>query len=107
MDDSGAQLGRQDSGPGDDEVGPVDGGFGLLEAHARQGDKNQNLALGLQNVDRRFPGARTPGLKELAMQTLGPQQLVAGFRPHPIEISVHGKPHTALPKCVTGQSRNQ
>src|ERR1044072_73352 len=101
MDDSRAQLRRQHAGARDHQVRAIDDGLDLVDAPPRQGEEQQRLALGLENIDRRLPGPWAARLKELAMQAFGPGERVARLGPHPVKVSIHSaNPRSAGPKCV-------
>src|SRR5262245_29430065 len=93
MDDCGRKFTRQRARPANDELTAFDEGFGPIGIDARQGDEDEHLPLGLEDVDRRLPmrraRGRPTGPEEFAMHALGPREHLAGFRPHPVAWQVH------------------
>ena len=55
VDHGGPQLGRQHAASRYDEVGPVDRGFDALRIDTGQRHQDQDVALGLDHIDRRLP----------------------------------------------------
>jgi hypothetical protein len=80
--------------PGDEKIAVVNDRYDLIGVDAWQTHKDENLLIGLENIDRRFPSrpqfGRLRRPKNLPVKPLRAEQHCAGFRPHQIRItSIH------------------
>jgi hypothetical protein len=76
VDESGAQLRRQNASAGDDQRPAFDRRLDLIFANARQGDEDQHLVFGLQHIGGRLPDRAAKAgqaRKSLSTQALRPR----------------------------------